>query len=600
MNQFPDRAISLYQAGRRADAEKICAATVQRQPTNFDALHMLGALLSEREDWAGALGYFERAAVLADHNPFVHHNAGLSLSALGRPREAIERFRKAIRLLPDFAEAHCNLASALDEVGSDDEALRSLDAAIALQPSLARAHANRGSLLQKNRQREEALRSYERALTIRPEYASVHAKRGALLLELGQPEAALASLGSALRADPANVIAYVNRSAVLETLARFEESLADCERAVTVQPTSAVAHNARGSALAYVGRHAEALNSYRRAMELDPQYAEAHWNASLCLLRLGHLREGFPLHEWRKKLPRPLGKRSLSGREWLGEESLAGRTLLLYGEQGFGDTIQFCRYATLAAQAGARVVLEVPAPLKDLLSSVDGVERVVSSGEPLPHYDLYGALLSLPIAFGTTLETIPANIPYLRPDAERLEAWRQRLGERDKLRVGLVWSGGVRPGQPELSAVNIRRNISLCHLRWLKHPQIEFYSLQKGEAAEAELAAARKQGWGGPEISDFTALLENFADTAALVAHLDLIITVDTAMAHLAGALGKPVWILNRFDSCWRWLLDRTDTPWYPTARLYRQERVGEWDGVLRGIQADLERWVHIDASRSA
>jgi len=588
MTPFPDRAVALYQAGRRAEAEEICLATVEREPANFDALHMLGALLSERGKWAGALRYFERAAALNGENPFAHHNAGLALSAIGRPLEAIERFRRAIALSPGFAEAHCNLAAALDAAGRDEEALRSLDAALALQPTLARAHGNRGSLLHKRRRHEEALESYDRALAIHPDYASVHAKRGALLLELGQPEAALASLERALSADPANVIAYVNRAAVLETLSRFEESLTDCERAIAVEPANAVAHNAHGSALAYLGRHKQALRSFQRAMQLDRQYAEAHWNASLCLLRLGRLSEGFVLHEWRKRLPRALGTRSLPGREWTGKEPLAGRTLLLHAEQGLGDTIQFCRYATLAARAGARVVLEVPAPLKALLSSVEGVERVVSTGEPLPQFDLHSALLSLPLAFATTLETIPTAVPYLRCDAHRLEAWRRRLGERGKLRVGLVWSGGVRPDQPELSATNIRRNVPLARFACLKHPGIEFYSLQKGQAAEAELAAAQTEGWSGPEMRDFSALLEDFADTAALVANLDLVITVDTSMAHLTGALGKPVWILNRFDSCWRWLLDRSDTPWYPSARLYRQERVGDWESVLHRVRTDL------------
>jgi tetratricopeptide (TPR) repeat protein len=597
MTPFADRAAALYHSGRRAEAEEICLATVEREPANFDALHMLGALLSERGNWQGALGYFERAAALNGGNPFVHNNAGLALTAIGRPLDAIERFRKAIALFPGFADAHCNLGAALDEAGRDEEALVSLQAALALQPALARAHANRGSLLHKRRRLEEALASYDRALAIQPQYPSVQAKRGALLLELGQPEAALASLGRALSADPANVIAYVNRSAVLETLSRFDESLVECERAIAVQPASAVAHNARGSALAHLGRHAEALRSYQRAMELDPGYAEARWNASLGLLRLGRLSEGLALHEWRKRLPRPLGKRSLPGREWTDKEPLAGRTLLLYAEQGLGDTIQFCRYATLAARAGARVVLEVPAPLKDLLASVEGVEQVVTAGEPLPKFDLYAALLSLPLAFHTTLETIPAGGPYLRCDTVRLQAWRRRLGEAGKLRVGLVWSGGVRPGQPELTATNIRRNVPLARFACLRHPGIEFYSLQKGPSAEAELTAARTEGWSGPEIRDFSPLLQDFSDTAALVANLDLVITVDTSMAHLAGALGKPVWILNRFDSCWRWLVDRTDTPWYPSARLYRQERAGDWESVLQRVRTDLLGLATADAA---
>lgn len=586
--RFPDQAVALYQAGRRQEAEFICSETVRHEPSNFEALHMLGALQSQRGDWPHALTHFARAAQLDDQNAFVHNNLGLALLALGRPLDASNHFRRATALLPSFAEAHCNLGSVLDELGRDDEALECTQTAIGLQPRLARAHSNRGSLLQKRRRLDEALRSYDQAIGLAPDYATAHAKRGALLMEMGRSSEALASFSRALGADSNDPLAYVNRSALYETLARFEDSLADAERATALRPDSAIAHNARGTALVRLGRHVEALESFRRAMQLDARLAEARSNAGFCLLRLGQLREGWKLHEWRKRLPRPVAFRALPAREWTADEPLQGQTLLLYAEQGLGDTIHFSRYATLAARAGARVLLEVPAALKELLSSVEGVEQVLALGEPLPAFDRFCALLSLPLAFDTTLDDIPRRTPYLRCEASRVQQWRERLGVRRGLRVGLVWAGGARPEQPDLSATYARRNVPLALLACLKHPEIEFYSVQKGTAAEQELAAARGSGWDGPEIQDLAPLLHDFSDTAAVIENLDLLISVDTSTAHLAGALGKAVWIPLCFDGCWRWLHGRDDSPWYPTAKLYRQPSPGDWDAAMQAVRRDL------------
>ncbi len=273
---------------------------------------------------------------------------------------------------------------------------------------------------------------------------------------------------------------------------------------------------------------------------------------------------------------------------WLGEQDIAGKTLFLWWEQGLGDTIQFCRYATLAEARGAQVVMSVQQPLRELLKRISPTIRIVEQDEVPADFDYHCPLLSLPVAFGTTLETIPAKIPYLRSNSEKSLFWQEKLGEKNKPRVGLVWSGGFRPDQPEVWSVNRRRNIPLATLAALKNPDIEFYSLQKGQPAESELAELVRGNWDGPRLIDFTSLLNDFSDTAALIENLDLVISVDTSTAHLAGALGKPVWILNRFDTDWRWLLERTDSPWYPTAKLYRQEKAGDWDAVVRRVKTDL------------
>jgi hypothetical protein len=305
-------------------------------------------------------------------------------------------------------------------------------------------------------------------------------------------------------------------------------------------------------------------------------------------LQLGRFEHGWRQYEWRKKGDKPIAARNFPQRPWLGEEDIAGKTLFLWYEQGFGDTIQFCRYAKLAEARGAKVVMAVQRPLRALLKESFPTIQFIDQDEVPTDFGYHCPLMSLPLAFGTTLATIPANIPYLEADAEKSLFWREKLGAKNKPRVGLVWSGGFRPNQPELWAVNRRRNIPLAKLAMLKNPDIEFYSLQKGEAAEAELADAMRNHCDGPRIIDVTGLLDDFSDTAALTENLDLVISVDTSTAHLAGALGKPVWILNRVDTCWRWLLDRTDSPWYPTARLYRQEKAGDWDAVVQRVKTDL------------
>jgi hypothetical protein len=300
--------------------------------------------------------------------------------------------------------------------------------------------------------------------------------------------------------------------------------------------------------------------------------------------------QGWRQFEWRKRLDAPLGLRRYPQPVWLGAEDIAGKTLFIHWEQGFGDTIQFCRYAKLAQARGAKVVLSVQQPLVALLKELSPTIRIIGPGEVPAEFDYHCPLLSLPLALGTTVSTIPAAIPYLKSNAEKSLAWKERLGEKNKPRVGLVWSGGFRPNQTEAWNFNSRRDIPLAKLAVLKNPDIAFYSLQKGEPAESELAELIRDRWDGPDIIDFTSGLHDFSDTAALMANLDLIISVDTSTAHLAGALGKPVWILNRFDTCWRWFLQRADSPWYPTVKLYRQEKAGRWDDVVEQIKTDLTR----------
>jgi hypothetical protein len=337
------------------------------------------------------------------------------------------------------------------------------------------------------------------------------------------------------------------------------------------------------------------LADYDRALELMPELAAAHCNRANIHLVNGNLEAGWADYEWRMKVDSShlaRENRTFDRPLWRGDSPLSGRTILTYSEQGYGDTIQFCRYVGKLAAIGARVILEVPAPLVSLLESLPGASCVVARGAEMPDFDCHIPIMSLPFAFRTTLATVPADIPYLSPDPRKVLFWSRLLGPKRNLRVGLVWSGGLRPDEPEVWAANRRRNIDLERLAVLRHPKIEFYSLQKGLPAESELADRRRRRWEGPTIVDHTSRIQDFSDTAAFLSQLDLLISVDTSTAHLAGAMGKPVWMMNRYDTCWRWLLDRRDTPWYPSFTIYRQRSVGDWDEVINRVRADLGRLV--------
>lgn len=483
---------------------------------------------------------------------------GKDLLAKNHPVEALAHFDRALRLKPRDAAVLNQRANALLSLGRATEALETYDAALGVEPGFADALYNRGIVLQQLGRRQEALASYERAMAIAPGDFQACNNCGILLGELGQLDAALNCLDRAIALNPGYAVAWYNRGIVL----------------------------AERPALA------EACLSYEQAIALDPDYAQAHWNLGLCQLLMGDFERGWRQFEWRwKNTELGIRLKELAQPLWLGESSLQGRTILLQCEQGLGDTLQFCRYVGLLHGLGARVVIEAQAPLVALLAGLDGVAEVVAQGGTLPDFDFRCPLLSLPLAFRTTLQTIPAHPAYLASDAAKAASWAARIARDERIAVGIVWSGGFRPEQPATWAINERRNMHPKHLARLDLPGIRFYSLQKGEFAISQLSELRASGWRGPEVIDFTADLHDFSDTAALVANLDLIISVDTAVAHLAGALGKPVWLLNRHDTCWRWLVGRDDTPWYPSMKIFRQSMAGDWDGVIDAVRRELVAW---------
>jgi Tfp pilus assembly protein PilF len=446
-------------------------------------------------------------------------------------------------------------------------------------PHIADACNNLGAVLGAQGRRDEAVAWLRRAVAARPDFPQAHGNLGRALQELGHTGEAVASFRTAVQRDPSHLGLLLGLANALTELGQWDEAQACFARALAEHPGAAAAHNDRGHALRMQGALDEAVASFRRAIALAPDHAPAHLNLAMALLARGDFAEGWAEYEWRWKTPQGLAHaRRFVPPQWRGEPG-EGRTLLLHAEQGYGDTLQFCRYAEPAAARGWRVVLGVQRPLVRLMQGVAGVDAVLGPNQDLPPFDRHCPLLGLPLALGTVLETIPRGTAYLRADAAQAARWAARLRGGGGIRVGLVWAGSRRPHSPILSAADRRRSIAPQRLAPLFAVKgARFFSLQKdGPPMPAHLPVA-----------DFMAGMNDFADTAALIANLDLVVSVDTAVAHLAAAMGKPVWLLDRFDACWRWLAGRQDSPWYPSLRIYRQPRYGDWDPVIAAVTAAL------------
>ena len=613
------------QTRRSEEAAALLSRAVALKPDSAQALNNLGNTLKELGQLEAAVASYDRAiAAMPDHkDAYACFNCGVALEELGRLAAAVASYNRAVEIKPDYADAHFNRGCGLYDLRQLEAAVVSFERAIGIKPDYAQAYVSRGVALRELRQLVAAVDSYDCAIAIDPGSVKAYNNRGVALCDLHQLEAAVDSFDRAIAIKPDYAEAYSNRSVALKGLSRLDAAVASCDRAIAIKPDYAQAWCNRGVVLKQLNRHEEAVASYDRAIALDPGYAEpwsnrgfalqdmrrldealasyeraiairpdcaeAQWNlASFRLLR-GDFVRGWAGYEWRWKTEQSSkDTRKFAQPLWLGKENLAGTTILLCGEQGLGDTLQFCRYVKLVAGLGARVVLEVQAPLRSLLAGLEGAALVLARGAELPAFDFHCPLMSLPLALGTELASVPADIPYIQSDPVRAAKWRERLGKKTKPRIGLVWNGGFRANQPTLWDINERRNVPFEKIATLRLPQLDFFSLQKGEPAESELAKQKQGLWPEENFYNHAADLYDFSETAALIENLDLVITVDTSTAHLAGAMGKPVWILNRFDTCWRWMLEREDSPWYPTAKLYRQQRPGDWDGVLERVKADL------------
>jgi tetratricopeptide (TPR) repeat protein len=570
------QATALIALSRLADAGKALDAALYLRPGHADTLYRKASIALALGDHHGASAGFEAILVRQPDFAPAHAGRGLALAGLDRLADALACFDQALRHNPADPDTHANRALTLSKLGRPDEALAGFEIALRLNPAHIHALDNRGIVLRTLERFPEALASHDAALVLDSAFVPAHDNRGATLQAMHHYQDALAAHEHALALNPSLAAAHNNRATALQALERYDEALAGYDAAIALRPDDADAMGNRAVPLQMTGRAADAMAGYDAALAIRPNDIGLRFNASLCRLLLGDLEAGWRDFEfrWDSALMAP-DRRDLGRPRWSGETT---GTVLLHAEQGFGDTIQFCRYAPMVADRGVHVVLEVQQGLVRLMRRLDPRITVLARGATLPAFDWHCPLMSLPLALGTPI----IAKPYLHADTDLTEEWRRRLSALPGRKVGLVWAGSPRRQTPVLTAADRRRSIAPRRLVPLASvPGITLVSLQKGEAA----AGAQSSGL---DLLDFTGELADFDDTAALVAELDLVISVDTAVAHLAGGLGVPVWVLNRFDTCWRWMLGRSDSPWYESATVFRQPAPGDWDSVVRAVAAEL------------
>jgi len=592
--RWPDCALAWYNLGNleaRLDQQAAAIAAwreaIARAPHFPEALVNLAAMQLRHGEAAAARAAAAAALRQRPDWPLAWCTLGNAFQALGQWAAAVGAFRTALRHQPDYAEAAFNLGNALSLSGDVAGAAAAHERAAQLKPGFALAHLHHGNALHALGDLPGAVRAYHAALAFAPDQPEALTNLCVLMQESGDLAQAIAHGRAALARAPDFAEAAANLGNALLTVGDFAGAEDAYCTALARRGDFAAAWSNLGAALRDQGRLGEAESACRAAIALQPEMAGAHYNLALTLLTAGRFAEGWAEHEWRWRIG-TMRPRDLACPPWRGE-AVAGRRILLHAEQGLGDTLQFARYAPLLAARGAHVILEVQAPLKRLCATLAGVAEVYAAGEALPAADLHAPLMSLPYLFRTELTSVPAATPYFAtaPAAEP-------VASAGHLRVGLVWAGDPRPHEPRAHFADRRRSLPLEAFAPLAAiAGVRFVSLQLGTAACEPPP---------PGLRLDTALTAggDFADTASVIAGLDLVISVDTAVAHLAGALGKPVWLLSRFDGCWRWLRDRDDSPWYPTLKLYRQSRPGDWARVVSRIAADLTAEAARTAKRQA
>jgi tetratricopeptide (TPR) repeat protein len=594
-------AYQAHKDGREDDAEALYLLVLQAPPANQgQAGRMLGLLYVHQGDRlhtlgrsADALESYDRALALTPRAD-IYSNRGVALEALGRLDEALDSFNRAVTCRPDYAPAFFNRGGVLCALGRWAEALADYDRAVALRPDPAASYwNNRGLVLGELNRWAEAADDFVRALGLDPAYADAQANLSVAQRRLGQLDAALSSADRALALQPDHPEALTTRGLALAALGRFEAALESHERALALRPSYLQALNNAGAALDALDRTDEALARFDAALALDPGFAEAAFNSALALLRAGRFAEGWSRHEARWRRKGEPGPTYPDETLWLGradEQGLEGRTILLHAEQGLGDTLQFCRYASAVKALGARVILEVQPPLKTLLAGLEGVDQVIGVGEPVPLFDRHTPLLSLPLALSrppppahprARRDNLFPQPPYLVADPTRSDVWRARLPPPGGPRIGLVWAGNAAHGADRNRSLPAQALAPL--IAAARNVGAQMVSLQK-DVPTADLA------WLGqtPDVLRVEDQLTDFAETAALISTCDLVISVDTSVAHLAGALGRPLWLLLPKPCDWRWMSNREDTPWYPSARLFRQRAPGDWAEVLDRVAQAL------------
>jgi tetratricopeptide (TPR) repeat protein len=577
-------ALAHHQAGRLHEAEPLYMEILTADPNCAPAWHLLGLIRHQFGKQDAAIQHIERALQLMPNYPEAHNNLGLILREQGRLDEAIVCFRSAVELNPGHAEAYDHLGVALHMLGRIDEAVDCYQRGLELNPNDAQIYNHFGNAYVDQGKLDEAVDHYQRAIELDPSYAQAHTNLGIVWTQLERFDDAVSCHQRALAIQPNLAGAYNNLGAALQKQGKLSVAAACYHHALALRPDAAETLVNLGNIHQMAGRFLDASACFQRALELKPDYAWAHVCQSNLSLLAGDFERGWIEYEWRWKTAK-LAADIIGRPRWTGQ-SPTGGTLLLRAEQGMGDTIQFIRYASMVRGLGATVIVECQRLLQDLLASCPGIDAIVAQGEELPQFDSYAPLLSLPGIFKTTLTTVPADIPYVFANSRLVEQWRERLKGINGFRVGIHWQG--RGGRGSFR----ERDIPLhCFAALAAVPGVRLISLQRGDGRNELRAAATRFPIVDPG-EDVDMTHGAFMDTAAIMKNVDLVITSDTSIPHLAGALGVHVWLALPFVPSWHWLLHRTDSPWYPTMRLFRQNSLGDWAGVFQKIEAALRKQV--------
>jgi tetratricopeptide (TPR) repeat protein len=535
-------AVGYFQAGDLASAGDVCRKILRKQPKNSHVLHFLGILYYQNCDYDAAINALKKSLHINPSDAEAWYNIGRAYEARDQINEAIDSYKSALRIKAYFVDAHINL----------------------------------GNLLQKKGQLDDAIFNYQRAIELDSNHAGAYYNLGVMFQEKSRLGEAISAFQNAIRLNPYHADAYHDLGYVFHMNGQFNEAVGCYHKAIQVNSGMFDAYNNLGRVYQGIGQVNEAISSYRKALDISPEFAEAHCNLAMALLLTGDFEQGWKEYGWRWKL-KDHSRYDLPQPVWDGSD-ISGKTIFLYAEQGFGDTIQFVRFAPLVAERGAQVILECQKELKSLIQQLRGVHSVITREDPLPEFDVHCPLLSLPLVFNTTPESIPAKIPYVAPNTIMLQEWSDKVkNDNARLKVGIVWSGNPKNKADQFRSIPLESFLQLWKIAG------GYYSLQKGEGSSQVKKLSEMF-----KLIDYTDEIHDFSDTAALIENLDLVICVDTAVAHLAGALGKPVWTLLPFNPDWRWMLNREDSPWYPTMRLFRQLSPGDWGSVMDNVEKEL------------
>lgn len=565
-----------HQVGKNDIAVDYISRALEIQPDYSEALYNLGKGLKELGRFDEAIAAYYRALGINPNDVNAHYNLANLLKQRGRPEDAVMNYQKAVTLDPQFSAGHNNLGLVQQELGRWEAALESYQKAIAINPNYAEALNNQGNVLKDFGRHDEALESYDKALALAPDYAEAYSNRGLLLQDMKRLDEALEDHQKALKLLPNSPKAISNLGFAHQELGQLEQATNFYNEALAIDPTYVLAHNNLGLVFQTQGMFDMALSAYKKAVEVEPKSAESHHNLGMLQLLLGDFENGWDNYAWRWKLKdRSLRLREYNQPQWRGED-LNGKTVLVYPEQGIGDVIQIARYMPLLKAGGASVILEVPAPIRKLIEQGGLADQVIAVNDTPPAFDCHIPLLDLPHLMETRLKTIPENGPYLNAPADKTETWAELIAKDKGLRVGIVWGGNPTHKNDHNRSIDPSLFQLLAEV-----PDVDLYSLQMGRSGEADRVSRDK-------ITDLAPHIQDFSDTAAAVHHLDLVITVDTSVAHLAGAMGAAAWVLLPFIPDWRWLLERADSPWYPSLKLFRQKTRKNWNGVLEEVSKQL------------